>query len=169
MKEKDNSKQPRIHDLFTWQSLSRPSFDYPKGTLALLGSIVVFLTVLFILFQEWLAIAVSWAAYFLFFALTKVPQTMVGHKITTEGIVSIEHSYLWQELGPFWFKTKNNERILHVASKNFFWHLIMLINPADEDKIRETLAEYLPYIEVPEKTTTEKVSEWFEQKFLLKK
>jgi hypothetical protein len=161
----DETKKPRVRDLFVWQSLSRPSLDYPKGTFALLGSVVVFLTVVFVLFQEWLAIVVSWAAYFLFFALNRVPQVMVNHKITTEGIVSMNHSHLWQDLGPFWFKKKNNETILHVASRNFFSHLVILIDEKDQEKITEILAEYLPYIEVPEKSQTEKFSEWWEKRF----
>ncbi|MCL4397879.1 hypothetical protein M1403_02515 [Patescibacteria group bacterium] len=162
----ESPKPPRVRDLFTWQSLSRPTLNYPKGTFLTLGSLVFLVTVIFTFFQEWLAIAVTWAAYFLFFALTKIPQESVEHKITTEGIISMNHAYLWGELGPFWFMPRNNELILHIANRNVFGHLTILINSADKEKIRDILAQYLPFIEVPEKSVVDKISDWFSQKVL---
>lgn len=159
--EKESEKQARVRDLFVWQSQSHPLNKYPAGAFPLFGAAIVLITVVLILFQEWLAVGVTWAAYFLFFALTKVPQVTVEHKITTEGIISINHSYLWQELGPFWFKTRNNETVLHIANRNFLGHLIMLVNPNDQEKIREILAEYLPFIEVPEKSFWDKLLDRF--------
>ncbi len=165
MEEKaSQSKQPRVHDLFAWESLSKPTLDYPKGTFLSLGTLILILSAIFVLFQEWLAIAVTWAAYFLFFAITKVPQVMVNHKITTEGIVSMDHSYIWMSLGPFWFTTKKNEMVLHIAQKGFLGHLALLVKPEDKEKIVEILAEYLPYIEVPEKSSLEKAADWFAKK-----
>lgn len=152
----DKNKKSRVRDLFVWQSASRPDISYPKGAFLTLGGLITFLTILFVLFQEWLAICVTWAAYFLFFALTRVPRVTVEHKITTEGIISLDHSYIWQDLGPFWFTTKNNERLLHIASKSRFSHMIMIINSVDEEKLRDILAEYLPFIETPEKSAWDK-------------
>lgn len=162
-------KPPRVHDLFVWQSLSRPTLNYPKGTFLSLGSLVILLSLIFVLFQEWLAIAVTWAAYFLFFALTKVPMVLVEHKITTEGVISMNHAYLWSELGPFWFSLQNGENILHVAHRNIFGHLALLADQKDTEKIRDILAEYLPFIEVPEKSSVEKLSDWFASKILREK
>lgn len=161
MEEKSSEKQARVRDLLVWQSQSHPLNKYPRGAFPLFGAAAALITVVLVLFQEWLAVGVTWAAYFLFFALTKVPQVSVEHKITTEGIISINHSYLWQELGPFWFKTRNGETVLHIANRNFLGHLIMLVNPNDQEKIREILAEYLPFIEVPEKTFWDKLLEKF--------
>lgn len=159
--EQNSEKQPRVRDLFVWQSQSHPLNKYPRGAFSLFGAVALLITVVLILFQEWLAVGVTWAAYFLFFALTKVPQVTVEHKITTEGIISLNHAYLWQELGPFWFKTRNNETVLHIANRNFLGHLIMLVNPNDQEKIREILAEYLPFIEVPEKSFWDKLFDRF--------
>ena len=169
----ENSQTPekpsRVHDLFVWQSQSRPTLTYPKGTFLTLGSLAFLVTVIFMFFQEWLAIAVTWAAYFLFFALTKVPMVLVEHKITTEGVISMNHAYLWSELGPFWFSTHNGESVLHVAPRNIFGHLALLVDQKDAEKIRDILAEYLPFIEVPEKSSVEKLSDWFASKILREK
>lgn len=157
--EKDSN--PRVRDLFVWQALSHPTIAYPKGTFLSLGGLVIFLTTILVLFQEWLAIGVTWAAYFLFFVLSRVPQTTVEHKITTEGLISLGHTYLWLALGPFWFTKKGAETILHVASRGLFDHLVILVDEKDQEKIKEILAEYLPFVEVPEKSGWEKISEKF--------
>jgi len=159
--EKETEKQARVRDLFVWQSQSHPLNKYPPGAFPVFGVLALIISIVLALFQEWLGVAVTWAAYFLFFALTKIPQVSVEHKITTEGIISINHSYLWQELGPFWFKTRNNETVLHIANRNFLGHLIMLIDVKDQEKIREILAEYLPFIEVPEKSFWDKFFDRF--------
>ncbi len=126
-----------------------------------LGGVLALISLILIFFQEWLAIIVSWAAYFLFYALTKVPQTTVEHKITTQGIISLNQAYIWTELGPFWFTTRGPETILHVAHRGLFGHLTLLINPQDQEKVRDNLAEYLPFIEMPQKTAFDKFSDWF--------
>lgn len=163
------SSKARVHDLFSWKSLNRPAWQYSKDVYTTLGAIAILVSIIFAFFQEWLAILVVAAAYFLFYALSKVPPVEVEHKITTQGIISMERGYLWAELGPFWFSQKGNDTILHVAHRNVFGQLILLIDPKDKEKIQDILAEFLPFIEVPEKSVTEKMSDWFSKKFPLEK
>lgn len=158
--DKKEEKLPPVRDLFVWEAASHPLSQYPKGLFAFFGLVAVFVSVLFILFQEWLAVLVTWAAYFLFFALSRVTPQPVTHKITTQGIVSMNHSYLWEELGPFWFTVRAEEVILHLAHRGVFGQLVILVNPLDREKIRDILVKYLPFIEVPEKSVTDKLSDW---------
>lgn len=161
----ENTDKPRVRDLFVWKSLSRPQKTYTKEVFSTLGAIALLVSIIFAFFQEWLAIVVTWAAFFLFWQLTRVLPQEVDHKITTEGIISMNHAYLWVELGPFWFTLKEGEDTLHIAHGNIFGQLVILIKKEDQDKIRNILAEYLPYIEVPEKSVVEKFSDWFSKKF----
>ncbi len=149
-----------MKDLFSWESLNRPTNVYSQRGIKIILFVVVLFTVFLVLFQEWLAAIVSWAALFLFIILDRMPADKVTHKITGEGIVSMNHSYIWEEMGPFWFITRGENRILHIARRNLFGQLVILINPSDEEKIREILIKYLPYIEIPEKSTSDKVLEW---------
>src|SRR3989338_6030975 len=105
-------------DLFVWKSPSRSVKNYSGTIFAVIGLIALATTIVLILFDEWLAILVTWATYFLFFALTKAPVETMEHRITAQGIVSMNHTYLWQDLGPFWFTIHRAEIILHVASWN---------------------------------------------------
>lgn len=149
-----------MKDLFVWESFNRPTHIYSKKGLIIISSGAIIFTVVLILFQEWLAAMVTWAALYLFVTLDRIPAEEVSHKITSEGVISMNHSYIWEEMGPFWFTTKGKNRILHIARRNLFGHLVILLDPKDEEKIRETLIKYLPYIEVPEKSATDKILEW---------
>src|SRR6187549_1595697 len=102
----DESEQPAkeskfaVKDLYTWKSLNRPLWNYSGEAFRTLGAIALLVSIILLFFQEYLAIMVTWAAFFLFYALTKVPPVEVEHKITNQGIVSMDRSYLWSELGP---------------------------------------------------------------------
>ncbi len=159
--------KPRVRDLYGWRSLNRAVKTYSKEVFSTLGAIALLVSVILAFFQEWLAIFVTWATFFLFWQINRFPPEEVDHKITTEGIVSMKHSYIWAELGPFWFTEKEKEDTLHVAHGNVFGELTMIIDKADQEKIRNLLAAYLPCIEVPEKSAVEKFSDWFARKFPL--
>ncbi len=166
MEEKtEQTAKPRVRDLLVWKSMNRTTWQYGKEVFATFGAIALLVSVILAFFQEWLAIVVTWAAFFLFWALTKIPPEEVEHKITTEGIISMNHGYLWIELGPFWFSKRGGENILHVAHRNVVGQLIMIVNQNDKEKIKDVLAEYLPFIELPEKSTVDKMSDWFAKKF----
>jgi len=155
----------RVRDLFVWKSFNKPQKQYSKEVVAVFAIIALLISIILAFFQEWLGILVTWAAYFLFWQLSQVRPEEVEHKITTEGIVSMGHSDIWQNLGPFWFSVKGNEVTLHIAHRNIFGQLIILAAKSDQDKICNILAEYLPYIETPEKSAIEKFSDWFSEKF----
>jgi hypothetical protein len=156
---------PRIRDLFAWESASFSPYAPTAKSLTFLGGAVVVISLIFILFQEWLAAAVAWAAFFLFFALSRIPPEKTSHKITTQGIISFGHTFLWQELGPFWFTTRGENILLHISQRSLFTHLILVIAKSDQEKVQEILAQYLPYIELPEKSSWDKLSDWLAKKF----
>lgn len=145
--------------------MSRPRWQYGREVFATFGAIALLISIILALFQEWLAIMVTWAAFFLFWALTRIAPEEVAHKITTEGIISMGHAYLWSELGPFWYGERGGDHILHVYHRHVLGQLAIIINQTDKEKIRDILAEYLPFVEIPEKSVVEKMSEWFAKKF----
>lgn len=155
----------RVRDLFAWKSLNRPVWQYSKDVYTTLGAVAILVSIIFAFFQEWMAIVVTLAAYFLFYALSKAPPVEVKHKITTQGIISMDKSYLWSELGPFWFSEKGKDLLLHVAHRSIFGQLILLIEKDEQLELRDILAEYLPFIEMPEKSMSEKLSDWFSKRF----
>jgi len=142
-------------------------WSYSRDVFTTFAVIALLLSFIVAFIQEFLLIVVVWAAYFLFYALSKVPPVEVEHKITTEGVVSMDKSYLWSELGPFWFTEKGDQTVLHILHSNIFGQLILLVDKKDKEKIRDILVEFLPYIETPQKSTTDKLADWFGKKFPL--
>lgn len=167
--QSSTGRRNRVQDLFVWKSLNRPAWSYSKDVYTTLGAVAILISIIFAFFQEWMAILVTAAAYFLFYALSKALPVEVEHKITTEGIISINRGYLWSELGPFWFTQKGKDLLLHVAHRSIFGQLILLVDASEKEEIRDILAEYLPFIEMPEKSMSEKMSEWFSKKFPIEK
>ncbi len=167
--QRPNKAERGVRDLFVWKSLSHPERQYPKGAFTTIATIALLLSIIFAFFQEWLLIVLSWATVFLLFALSKVQPEEVEHRITTQGIISQGHTYLWIELGVFWFSDKGDQRLLHVGYRNVFGQLIFLIHREDEGVIRDHLAQFLPFIEVWQKSATEKLTDWLAKKFPMEK
>lgn len=162
-------KRGKVQDLYSWKSLNRPVWQYSKDVFTTLGAIAILVAIIFAFFQEWMAILVVFAAYFLFYALSKVPPVEVEHKITSEGIISMDRAYLWSELGPFWFSQKGGDFLMHVAHRSIFGQLIILVDSDQVEKVRDILSEYLPFIELPQKSMAEKLSDWFSSRFPIEK
>ncbi len=166
----DAPKMPtKVRDLFVWTSPSHQKRNYPKEFFTTLAAIATLLSVIFAFFQEWFAILVTWAALFLFYAVSKVEPQNSEHRITTQGIISLNQSFLWGELGVFWFTERNGDEFLHIATRNIFGQVMVIINKEDKDEIRDILAHYLPFVEVWEKSLTEKLSDWISKKFPIHK
>src|SRR3989338_581920 len=124
------SSRTGVKDLFSWKSLNRPMLSYSRDVFTTFAVIALLLSFIVAFIQEFLLIVVVWAAYFLFYALSKVPPVEVEHKITTEGVVSMDKSYLWSELGTFWWifcrilrRRRNQQRTSWRIglARNFLW------------------------------------------------
>ncbi len=158
--------EPVFRTLYTWRALTRNFKRHDKEFYSTIIAVAILFSIVFFFIKEIFLIIVIWAGVFLVYALSNMPPEEVEHKITTQGITTMNHSYLWDDLGPFWFMESGGEKVLKVSSRgNIFGQMVLLLGNGDEAKIRDTLAKYLPYWEVPEKTFSDKVSEWLVQKF----
>ena len=107
---------------------------------------------------------------FFYYAISQVAPETVEHRVTTQGLVSYGKAYLWENLGPFWFEGVGRDRVLKITTRdNVFGQLTLLLEAADEKKLTEMLAEYLPFWEVPEKTFSDKAAAWLSSKFSFEK
>src|SRR3990167_2085115 len=146
----EGKKQKSVKSLFRWQSFSRPytkrSAKWFVYTLLLVA--IILLVLLFV--REFFIIAPVLAFAFIAYILATVPPEIVGNEITTQGINNASHSYLWNELDDFWIIEKNGFTILYIDTF-IQWprRLIILINDQDKEKIKDVLARYIPYRELP--------------------
>ena len=158
-----------VRDLLSWKSLSRTPVVLPKEAFSTLVSVCVLLSIVVAFFQEWMLILLIWGGLFFIVMLSKLPPEEVEHRITTQGIISMGHDYLWSQLGPFWFVDKGKYKMVHISEAgNVFGSLTMIVPPElPWEKLRDVLAKYLPLIEIPEKTRMDKAADWLAGKLSL--
>lgn len=169
--QENTQKRQPIRDLLVWNSPERPPLVLGKEEYTTAMVVCFLLSIILSFFREFFLIGFIWAAFLFVIALSKRPPEDVEHKITTQGIVSMKRTYLWKDMDAFWFTTRGKYPLLHIAMQgNMFGTLVMVVpnegKPNKED-IRDTLAEYVPFVETPEKSRTDKLTDWMVQKLSL--
>ena len=149
----EGKKQKSVKSLFRWQSFSRPykkrSAKWFIYTFLLVATILLIL--LFV--REFFIIAPVLALAFVAYIFASVPPELIESEVTTQGINTADHSYLWDELDDFWIVEKDGFTILYIDTfVRWPRRLILLVNSQDKEKIKEILARYIPFRELPKTT-----------------
>lgn len=166
VESKTEQSTRKVKDLLVFKSPSRPPIVMDRELYSFSVAVALLLSIIVAFFGDYIAIGLIWAVLFFIVALAKRPPEDVDHKITTEGITSMGHVYLWENLGPFWFTKKGGYTILHIIQQGYILGSLLIVLPQDmeQDKMRDTLAKYLSYIETPEKSRTDRITDWFTSK-----
>lgn len=165
-KNANRKREKPVRTLFRWQSFSRPYTrrDVRWFVYTLLLVAIIILVLLFI--REFFIIAPVLALTFLSYALATVPPELIENSITTHGINTGGHSFIWEELDDFWFLEKrgfvslNFDTFLPLQSR-----ISILINKEDKEKIRQILARYRPYREIPKTTWIDNAADYLSNTF----
>jgi len=155
-----------IKELYTWSSPERIFIPRDKKWFTYIIMLVMLITLVLLFLQQFIIIAPVMAIAFVAYVLASVPPQTVEHKISTQGLTTDNHSYLWNELSDFWFTSHHKEDLLNIDTYlNFPRRLTILIGKGEKEKIQETLVQYLPYREVPKTTWLDRAAEWLSNKF----
>lgn len=159
-------KRREVH--LNWTAPSRLFKKRDKEYFTNIGAIVFLLVVILIFAREFLLIAAVVSVVFLIYVLSTVPPENVEHTITNLGIESVGHFYRWEELIEFWFEEQWGQGMLVIQPK-LGSRIIILLGTVNREKIRELLAEHIPYREQPEKTWVDNAATWLSKKVPLEK
>lgn len=162
----NTEKRREVH--LNWKAPSRLFKKRDKEYFTNIGAIVFLLIVILVFAREFLLIAAVVSVVFLIYVLSTVPPEDVEHAITNLGIDSAGHFYRWEELGEFWFEDQWGQGMLVVQPK-FGSRIISLLGTAHREKIRELVAEHIPYREIPEKSWVDNAATWLSNKVPLEK
>lgn len=172
----DKTGQPKteVRTLLEWKSFSRPFKRRETEYFKTLGAVLFLISVLLLFFKEWLLIAAIGAFYFILYVFGRFPPEEIDHRITTQGITTGGRVYLWRELSDFWFTETHDQPILNVAilptgKLRFSGRLFLLLGSQTEVRVKEILARYLPYREIPEKNWMDDAALWLSKKIPLEK
>ena len=163
-----------VETLLSWEGPSRPFRKKDRSFYTTLAIIVFLLVLILLLAREFLLIGAILSVAFVTYVLAFVPPTKVHYKISTQGITIGEDFYFWHYLDSFWFKDKEGSKVLHIVTRFRFPAQLMLVidsstgsEQMDEEKVKKTVARFLPFHEVPYRSTVEKWADGLQKHFPL--
>lgn len=154
-------KNPQV--IFSWKAPLRP---YKKRSVLIIRfylAVAFLLSAIVFFFGDKILLIPIWAILFLFYVLTITPPPEVENKITKFGIETAGVTLRWEALSHFYFSKRFGFYTLTIVSRPpFFYHLYMVV-PSEEIKkqLLQILSEHLIYQEKPQKSFTDKLSDWF--------
>lgn len=156
----EQPRREKVKELFSWQAPSRIFIPRDKKWFTNIFLIVLIISVVLLFIREFILIGVAMSVTFVSYMLATVPPEEIDNKITNHGVTTAGHSYLWAELADFWLVKKYGKTLLHINTLvGFPGRLSLIVNESDEEKIKDILAQYIPYREVPETKWSEKFTE----------
>lgn len=174
VQSEEKELEAEVRTFLSWKSPSRPFKRRETEFFKTLGAILFLVSVVLLFFKEWLLIMAIGAFYFITYVLSRFPPEDIGHKITTQGITTDRRVYLWRELSDFWFtqsfsQTVLNVEVLPTGKFRLAGRLFILLGNEKEEKVKELLAQYLSYREIPEKNWLDDASAWLAKKVPLER
>lgn len=165
---KPHMVEKRKEVLYSWSSPSRLFKKRDKEYFTNVGAIVFLLIVILLFAREFLLIAAVVSVVFLIYVLSTVPPEDVEHAVTSLGIDSAGHFYRWEEFFDFWFEEQWGQALL-VLNPKIGTRVIILLGHADGKKVRELIAQHIPFREAPEKSWVDNAATWLSEKVPLEK
>ena len=131
---------------------------------------IVLLILIAVLAQEYLLVGALIAFSFVIYVLGFHPPEDLEYKISTQGVTIGEHFYFWDELDSFWLAQKDGSDVLHIPTRlRFPGQLILVLGSQDKERLKQSIAKYLPYHEIAPKFLMDSWSDWLQKLFPLEK
>lgn len=159
------SDKPDLNQvLLSWKS---PSHPYKKRSKLFYQTVTAFtflLVVIVFFLHEFLLIGVILSIAFVVYTIYSVPPITIEHKITPLGFENAGKIFRWLELYSFWFEEKLGKNVLVIQTRLPIVSQIRAITEEDSrDKIKQILGKYLLFIENPEKSFIDRVTDWIQK------
>lgn len=133
-----------------WEAPERIYTAHTKEFIKNVGIVVVVVSLVFALAQQWFVIFVLAALFFVFYAMSTVKPEKVTHQITLQGVVTGDKEYFWDQLDSYWFSEKNGVDCLNIRTKEQVSKILfMILDEGVKDKIAPLLEGKLKMITVP--------------------
>lgn len=164
--ERSHTKDEEVYA--SWSSPSRLFKKRDREFFVNIGAIVFLLSVILVFVREFVLIATVLSIVFLIYVLSTVPPEEIDHRITNLGIESGGHFYRWEECADFWFEEQWGQHML-VLRLFMAPRVIILLADQSRDKIRERVAQHIPFREQPDRTWVDNAARWITEKIPLEK
>ncbi len=156
-------ENPQI--IYLWKSPLRPYKKRSSIILRFYLAVALLLSLIVFFFGDKILLVPIWSLLFLFYTLTITPPPEVENKITRFGIDAAGVTVRWEALSHFYFGRRFGfNTVTVVGQPPYFYHLYLVI-PDEETKkeVGRLLSEHLVFQEKPQKTITDRLSDWLSQ------
>lgn len=161
-------EKEEIKTLISWKSPLRVFKKRDKKHFTNLIMVVFLISAVLVFFKEFLLVGVILALVFVAYVNSSVEPPEFEHKITTKGITSGGHTYLWDELSDFWLVKKDGRTVLNIDTKvRFPGRLFIVLNEESVEEVRQALSKYISFREEQKVTWLDQMTDWFSQKLQL--
>lgn len=164
---RDESDTPQ-EVLLSWTAPARLFKKRDKEFYTNIAAIVFLLIIILIFAREFFLIAAVLSIVFFVYVVSTVPPEDVHHRITTLGLDNAGTFHRWDELHDFWLEEQWGQ-VMMVIRREYGTRLILLVPHEHKEKVRELLAQHIPYLDKPEKTWVDNAATWLSQKVPLEK
>ena len=155
-----------VRTFLTWTAPARPFRKKDRSYYTTIAIIVVLVILILFFIREFILMGVVLAIAFVAYVLGFVAPEDVEYKISTQGVTIGDHFYFWQDLDSFWFTEKDGVKILRILTRlRFPGQLIIIIKTDDQEQIKNSVARYLPFHEIPPKSLMDSWSESLQKHF----
>lgn len=158
-----------VETLMTWKAPSRPHRKKNRSFYTTVAILIILIAMIALLAGERMLVAVLFALMFLVYVLNFIEPGEIDYKISTQGVTIDDHFYHWQEMDSFWFEKKDGYTVLHIFTQLKFPTMIMMVlgQTTEEIEVKKIVARFLPFHEIPPKSTVEKWGESLQKYFQL--
>jgi hypothetical protein len=156
----ENNQNPQL--IYSWKAPMRAYKKTTTGIMRFYIALSLLLSLIVFFFGEKILILPIWAIMFLYYAFTITPPHEVENRITRFGIEAAGNTYRWESLSHFYFIKKFDYDILVMVAElpNTSRLYLVVENQESKENLIKILSEHLIYQENPNKSVTDKMSEY---------
>ena len=152
--------------LFDWDSYERPRKKWSKEFYSSVIVMAFLASIIFFFIEGVMPVLVIWAMVFMLWTMSRTEPRLEKYAISSWGLKTKEKTYRFAEMNHFWFETKWGGRLMRINLARVPWHLVIVINSEDEDKIRKIMLQSVTYQE-PTVTAVDRLVKWLGDKIPL--
>lgn len=152
--------------LFNWESYERPRKKWSKEFYSSVIVMAFLASIIFYFIEGIMPVLVIWAMVFMLWAMSKTEPRLEKYAISSWGLKTKERTYRFEEMNHFWFETKWGGRLMRINLARVPWHIVIVINSEDEDKIRKLMLQGVTFQE-PTVTAVDRFVKWLGDKIPL--
>ena len=153
--------------LLNWQSPERLYKARSKEFYSTIVVLAVLMSVIMFFIEGVMPVFVIWAFVFVVWVTSKTPPAEAEHQLTSWGVRTGNKLYRFNQMVIFWIEEKWGKSVLRILLTGFPGQLILLINKADEERIKKTLSDNRVTMQKPEPSWTANAVKWLSEKIPL--